>query len=55
MCVSVCFQAAARACVRACVCVCVCECVSVFECVVEEVGCVLPKDAQRKQEDLGAE
>lgn len=51
MCVSVCFQAAARACVR----VCVCECVSVFECVVEEVGCVLPKDAQRKQEDLGAE
>lgn len=51
MCVSVCFQAAARACVRACV----CECVSVFECVVEEVGCVLPKDAQRKQEDLGAE
>lgn len=40
---------------RACVCVCVCECVSVFECVVEEVGCVLPKDAQRKQEDLGAE
>lgn len=50
-------------------CVCECECVfpggsacvrvcvrvSVFECVVEEVGCVLPKDAQRKQEDLGAE
>lgn len=39
----------------ACVRECMCECVSVFECVVEEVGCVLPKDAQRKQEDLGAE